>query len=210
MLEGRLQPPFEAGHGLPLDHLAGVPRMRSCRFTGLYPFAFVEMSDRDVPVEVTLEAFNPLVPGDPDASAFPVAVLRYHLRNRARSKVKVSLCYSVPNPVGAEGKRNLERGKGRVRGVLLGNRSIEKDDPAFGTLALGVRGGRRSVARRLAFLLLGGVVAVGGHAPAGPGVVGAFQCPALRAEMLRMVTVGSAAPVARTGVKVRLRQRPLE
>ena len=37
----------------------------------------------DVPVEVTLQAFNPLVPADVDASSLPVAVLRYVLTNRS-------------------------------------------------------------------------------------------------------------------------------
>ncbi len=43
--------------------------MESARFFGEYPFARVEMADGRVPLQVTLEAFNPLIPLDPEARA---------------------------------------------------------------------------------------------------------------------------------------------
>jgi len=141
VLEARIQPPLEFGHGLPLDRLSGIPRLRNCTFTGAYPFAHLALSDPDVPVQVTLEAFNPLVPGDPDASGIPVAVLRYHVHNPKRARVKASLAFSVHNPVGpAEGRRNVVRRKGRVRAVLVGNPKVAASDPAAGTLCLAVEG----------------------------------------------------------------------
>ena len=42
------------------------------------------LTDPDVPVDVRIEAFNPLVPGDADASGFPVAVLRYRAAQQER------------------------------------------------------------------------------------------------------------------------------
>ena len=42
------------------------------------------LADEQVPVRVRLEAVNPLIPADADASGLPVAVLRYHLHNPTR------------------------------------------------------------------------------------------------------------------------------
>ena len=145
VLEGRLQPPFESGHGLPLEHLAGVPRMRSCTFTGAYPFAYVELADKAVPVRVTLEAFNPLIPGDPDASGIPAAVLRYHVHNPGSRRVTVSIGLSIMNMIGGDGKVNEARRSGATQGVLMGNPSVSGGDTGFGTMALAVSGGRVTV-----------------------------------------------------------------
>ncbi|MFP4027868.1 MAG: GH116 family glycosyl-hydrolase [Candidatus Brocadiia bacterium] len=147
VLESRIRPPYESARGLPINRLSGIPRLESARFNGAYPFAYVEFHDTSVPVDVTLEAFNPLLPGDPDASGIPVAVLRYHLKNRKRSATKVSLAYCIPNPIGPDEGKKAELRKARgFRGVLLGNNKLPSDDPADGTIALAARGGRKNVA----------------------------------------------------------------
>src|SRR4030042_4884673 len=64
-LEGPL--PFfvcEQSHGsTAVNH--GLPRFRDCSFAAAYPLGQVLLSDPDIPVDVRLEAFNPLLPGDP-------------------------------------------------------------------------------------------------------------------------------------------------
>jgi len=146
VLEGRVQPPFGRGHGLPAGRLSGIPRLRSCSFTGAYPFAYVAMGDPAVPVEVTLEAFNPLVPGDPETSGIPAAVLRYHVHNPGRETVRVCLAFVLSNLVGpAEGKCNERRSAGRFRGLQLANASLPPADTAFGTMAVAAAGGRVGV-----------------------------------------------------------------
>ena len=46
----------ESGH-------EGLPRFRKCRFFGAYPFGRVELGDPSIPLGVTVEAFNPFIPG---------------------------------------------------------------------------------------------------------------------------------------------------
>ena len=60
-----------------LNH--GLPRFRECSFAAAYPFGQVLLSDPGVPLDVRLEAFNPLIPADADRSGIPVAVLRFVL-----------------------------------------------------------------------------------------------------------------------------------
>ena len=77
-------------------------------FTGAYPFARLEFEDKKLPILVSLEAFNPLVPLDAEASGLPIAVLRYRLKNPAAAAVKVGIAFSLAEP----------RGKGREAGQL--------------------------------------------------------------------------------------------
>ncbi|MGB2820530.1 MAG: GH116 family glycosyl-hydrolase, partial [Phycisphaerae bacterium] len=55
------------------------------------------------PLDVRIEAFNPLVPGDADDSGIPLAVLRFVLSNRTSRRVAASVCGSVLNFIGADG-----------------------------------------------------------------------------------------------------------
>lgn len=61
----------------------GFPRMKGTRFIGAYPFAQVDFEDESLPLEASLEAFNPLIPLNVDDSALPVVLLRYRLASRS-------------------------------------------------------------------------------------------------------------------------------
>ena len=59
----------------------GYPRFASAVFKAAYPLAQVELNDPSMPIRATLEAMNPLVKGDAEASGMPVALLRWRLVN---------------------------------------------------------------------------------------------------------------------------------
>jgi len=122
---------------------AGFPRFEETVFSAAYPLAGVEFIHRDVPLEVRLEAFNPLVMGDADRSGIPVAVLRYVLTNPADHPIEAAVCGMVPNYIGTdgwtgepEGNRNLFRtGKG-LQGVYMYSEGVDELDVNGGTMAL--------------------------------------------------------------------------
>ena len=128
----------------------GLPRFRNCAFASAYPLGQVMLSDPDVPVEARLEAFNPLVPGDADASGIPVAVLRYVLRNRTGRSVSAAICGSLQNFVGRDGaegeckdnRNRFRKGKG-VQGIFMDSQGVDRGAAQWGTMALGTtaRGG---------------------------------------------------------------------
>ena len=68
LLEGQLQVgEWEGEEGAPLPN-AGLPRFRNCTFRAAYPLAQIDLADADVPLSVTMQVFNPLIPGDSAAS----------------------------------------------------------------------------------------------------------------------------------------------
>ena len=122
-----------------------LPRFRNCRFEAAYPLGQVHLSDPDVPVEVRLEAFNPLVPGDVDASSIPVAVLRFVLRNRTSRRVDVSVCGNMENFIGTDGNngapvKNINEfrrdGKRGWQGIYMHSTGVDPVGECSGTLAL--------------------------------------------------------------------------
>ena len=124
----------------------GLPRFRHCRFDAAYPLGQVFLDDPDVPVTVRLQAFNPLVPGDADASGIPVAVLRFTLTNSTSGPVVASICGNLQNFIGTDGEngspkqnRNVFRTSASspaVSGVFMSSEAVPAAAEQWGTIAL--------------------------------------------------------------------------
>jgi non-lysosomal glucosylceramidase len=140
VLESRIGPPYEGSSGLGANNVPGLPRLDDARFTGAYPFARIDFQDAKLPLGVKLEAFNPLVPLDAEASGLPVAILRYTLKNSKSVPVKVGLAWSLQNPVGKEGRQAAFRQDTGVAGLYMDNPFLTATDPLRGSIVLGVLG----------------------------------------------------------------------
>lgn len=81
------------------------------RFVGRYPVATMTFDDPELPVEIELEAYNPLVPLDEKSSGIPCAIFNARVRNKTERPLKVSLLASLQNAVG-------HSGSGAARGNL--------------------------------------------------------------------------------------------
>ncbi|WP_255955995.1 GH116 family glycosyl-hydrolase [Streptomyces odontomachi] len=88
------------GHWGSTSPLHGLPRFRTGEFAAAYPFGQVTLDDPDLPVQATVGAYNPLVPGDAEASGIPALVYRARIRNTGDSPVTVDVCASLRNVVG--------------------------------------------------------------------------------------------------------------
>ena len=151
-LEGPLpEEKFEGHMGTALPN-HGLPRFRSCEFSAAYPLGQVFLSDPDVPLTVRLEAFNPFVPADADASGIPVVALRYVLTNPTGKPVEAAVCGMIPNFIGNDGfvtgplkgnRNEFRRGKG-LHGLFLSSKELDPESAQWGTLALSVLGQRDS------------------------------------------------------------------
>jgi uncharacterized protein (DUF608 family) len=144
---------YEGSHGAPRLG-TNLPRFRFCSFDTAYPFARVNLEDPEMPVKVAMKAFNPFIPGDPDSSGIPIAVLRYQLRNTRNRTIHASICGNLLNFVGIDGwqlerdwkgdleavgakqNRNEYREATGVKGLLMTSDGVSPECEQWGTLAL--------------------------------------------------------------------------
>lgn len=68
-------------------------------FQGQWPIGTVTYRDRDLPVEVTLEAFSPFIPLNVDDSSLPATVMHYRIKNTSQEAVEVELAGWLENAV---------------------------------------------------------------------------------------------------------------
>ncbi len=83
--------------------LLGIPRFAHAEFEASYPFGRVILSDPDIPLTAVLEAFNPLIPHDTDASSLPFGLLSITLSNHSDKSVTPALTLLLTNFVGTDG-----------------------------------------------------------------------------------------------------------
>jgi non-lysosomal glucosylceramidase len=132
---------YEGSHGSGVfNH--GLPRFSEAEFHAAYPFGQVTLSDPDVPLDVRLEAFNPFIPGDTDASSIPAAVFRFVLSNPGPVLIDAAVCGSLENFVGTDGfygdpsnNTNEFRDDG-VRGIFMQGGDVPANSEQWGTIAL--------------------------------------------------------------------------
>ncbi|MDB5327214.1 MAG: hypothetical protein JWM57_2783 [Phycisphaerales bacterium] len=122
----------------------GLPRFRHSTFRSEYPFGHVHLTDPDVPIDITLTGWSPLVPLDERASSFPCAILDYTIKNTSRRAVSFEFSYHVshwaPSAAGTDTTRTT---------VIPNGVSLYNCDPAeaetFGSAALSVIGHKPTI-----------------------------------------------------------------
>lgn len=103
VLESRIRPPYNQTHGYLPGLVAGLPHMDDSALQGEYPFVRINFKDRDLPVNVSLEAFTPFIPLNADDSGIPGAVMRYIVMNTGERDVDVTIAGSMVNLAGFSG-----------------------------------------------------------------------------------------------------------
>ncbi|UCE41160.1 MAG: hypothetical protein JSV17_17280 [Candidatus Aminicenantes bacterium] len=144
---------YENSHGsTAINH--GLPRFRYCSFETAYPLGQVVLSDPKIPVDVRIQAFNPLIPGDTESSGIPVAILRYVVFNKTQEPLEISICGNIPNFIGRDGTQMIKDWKGdwvatggksnynkfrqskNIRGIFMQSKGVNREAEQWGTIAL--------------------------------------------------------------------------
>lgn len=139
VLESRIQPPYEGASGLGSDNAPGLVRLASSTFTGEFPLAHVDFGDSALPVRVSLDAFTPFIPHEPDDSGLPVAILRYRVANPGRVAARVGIAWSIDNPTGrtpADTRSNEHCKTSNLEGLFMTSPDLPQTDPLKGSFAL--------------------------------------------------------------------------
>ncbi len=126
---------------IPLDASA----WKDVRFTGTWPVGRVDYRDPDLPVEVTLEAWSPFIPGDLTKSSLPATVVEITVKPKAGAKLADAVIEArLENPVclRSRNKQAVELvskfEKGKDVAILLHRATGDGLDslPDHGTMAL--------------------------------------------------------------------------
>ncbi len=125
---------YEGGEGGRFPN-HGFPRFRENVFKVAYPLAQVVLRDAALPVDATLEAMNPLVPGDSAASGIPAALLRWKLANKTDKPVKASVLGLLVNVAGGALHKAATAANG-LRGVVVGSTDEAACDATLGRVVL--------------------------------------------------------------------------
>ena len=132
----------------------GLPRFRECTFDAAYPFGQVNLSDSQMPIDVKVKAFNPLIPANPDDSGIPIFILKYEVTNTTDKPLEVAISGSMENFIGADGSEwrldwkgdfiptgalknfNEYRDQNGLKGIYMFSDGVKKDLETWGTMAL--------------------------------------------------------------------------
>src|SRR5579883_1395625 len=152
VLEAELQPPYAGASGLGSRNAPGLSRLEGATFIGEFPLAHINFHDSRLPVQISLEAFSPFIPLDPDSSGYPIAVLRYHVHNLTKEIITVSIALSLDNPTAIENSERRDGSSdgrvnefrrdrtGMLQGLYMTNPAVRETDPQKGSFVLGVVG----------------------------------------------------------------------
>ncbi|UCG27931.1 MAG: hypothetical protein JSV24_00825 [Bacteroidales bacterium] len=132
----------------------GLPRFRECSFDAAYPFGRVNLSDPELPVNVRIYVYNPLIPGNAEDSGIPIAVFRILVENKTDQKLTASVCWVMENFIGEDGSNVTRDWKGdfvpqgarenineyrsdeRIKGIFMYSNGVKTDSEAWGSIAI--------------------------------------------------------------------------
>jgi uncharacterized protein (DUF608 family) len=93
---------------------AGLPRFEETTFEARFPFATIDLKDKDMPLEVHVSGWSPFIPTDADNSSLPVAAIEYTFRNTGNSAIEAVFSYNTVNfmsmPGGVNSVKPLSNG----------------------------------------------------------------------------------------------------
>ncbi len=124
------------GHGVSRPFLTGVPHFRGAVFEGAYPFATIRFAEEQFPGDVSLSAFNPLIPLNDADSSIPAAFFTVEVRNTTAQHVRYTICAVLKNPLPVDTlARSVERDGLTL--LQLTSASLAEDDVHYGDMTLG-------------------------------------------------------------------------
>jgi len=120
----------------------GLSRFSKASFKTAYPFGQVFLSDTELPVDVVVGAYNPLIPGNIDDSSIPLTILNYKVKNTTDKPITVSISGNIQNFIGFDGNRgqaiknvNTIRENGEIKGLHYTSNGVDKASEQWGTMS---------------------------------------------------------------------------
>lgn len=103
----------DAGNGA-TGATTGLPRFHHASFLTRFPFAYLDLSDNDLPLKVQVTGWSPFIPGEEDNSGMPVGAMEYQFQNTDASKLEAVFSFNAANFV------KIDKGSNTVRSFKNG------------------------------------------------------------------------------------------
>ncbi|MEA4978279.1 MAG: GH116 family glycosyl hydrolase [Petrimonas sp.] len=116
--------PHGSGNGLG-NRNYGLPRFEKGSFRARFPFAIIDLEDKDIPLDVKITGWSPFIPTDEDNSSLPVGVLEYSFKNRSDDMIDAAFSYNARNFIDEKGHIYGQRNGFRmVKAGIDGNNGV--------------------------------------------------------------------------------------
>ena len=103
----------DAGNGLG-GSTTGLPHFRNASFNVKFPFAYLDISDADLPLKVQVTGWSPFIPTDDDNSSLPVGAMEYKFTNISKASAEAIFSFNSKNFL------KIEQGKNSIRSTQNG------------------------------------------------------------------------------------------
>lgn len=75
----------------------GLPRFQKAVFLARFPFSYIDLSDKEVPIRVRITGWSPFIPGDENNSSLPAGALEYKMNNTGNAALDVVFSFNSKN-----------------------------------------------------------------------------------------------------------------
>jgi len=145
-MEGPIPERYSEGYYGSTASNHGLPRFAEATFETAYPFGQVRLKDKELPVDITVGAFNPLIPGKVEDSSLPIAVLSYRVKNTSDKPITISVSGNIPNFIGEDGvegkalkNKNTYREENGLKGIHYTSDGVDRESMQWGTFSLATK-----------------------------------------------------------------------
>ncbi|MEQ8556499.1 MAG: GH116 family glycosyl-hydrolase [Cyclobacteriaceae bacterium] len=121
----------------------GLPRFDEATFHTAYPFGQVQLRDQTLPVQVSIGAFNPLIPGNVDDSSIPAAMFTYSIKNISDQPITFAVAGTIQNFIGFDGShgralKNVNKFKEEngIKGIHYTSDGVDESSEQWGSFSL--------------------------------------------------------------------------
>lgn len=112
----------------------GLSRFDNAEFEARFPFGKVSLTDKEMPVAVTITGWSPFIPGHADDSSLPVGILEYTLENKSKRSLESVFSYHTRNFL--NWGKYLDRIQPMANGFILSQQGTEKEPFLQGDFAI--------------------------------------------------------------------------
>jgi uncharacterized protein (DUF608 family) len=89
--------------------ITGLPHFQDAVFKARFPFATIDLSDKDLPLKIQVTGWSPFIPTDEDNSSLPAGALEYSITNNGTNTIEATFSYNAKNFLKADGGKNAIR-----------------------------------------------------------------------------------------------------